>query len=110
MPDVLHPASYAVDHLLSCVQAKFVDAILRLRTRVMQSSDGLLNLGILRMRNTILRLDKFSDCAEHIHLSYTPFPIRESVDSLCSDGADVQYMQYLSKSRITSPQTRQKLI
>ena len=32
--------------------------------------------------------------------------IRESVDSLCRDGADAQYMQYLSKSRITSPQTR----
>ena len=32
--------------------------------------------------------------------------IRESVDSLCRDGADVQYMQYLSKSCITSPQTR----
>ena len=31
--------------------------------------------------------------------------IRESVDSLCRDGADAQYMQYLSKSRITSPQT-----
>ena len=31
--------------------------------------------------------------------------IRESVDSLCRDGADVQYMQYLNKSRITSPQT-----
>ena len=30
--------------------------------------------------------------------------IRESVDSLCRDGADAQYMQYLSKSRITSPQ------
>ena len=26
--------------------------------------------------------------------------IRELVDSLCRDGADVQYMQYLSKSRI----------
>ena len=36
--------------------------------------------------------------------------IRESVDSLCRDGADTQYMQYLSKSRITSPQTRKKLI
>ena len=36
--------------------------------------------------------------------------IRESVDSLCRDGADAQYMQYLSKSRITSPQTRKKLI
>ena len=31
--------------------------------------------------------------------------IRESVDSLCRDGTDMQYMQYLSKSRITSPQT-----
>ena len=30
--------------------------------------------------------------------------IRESVDSLCRDGADAQYMQYLSKCRITSPQ------
>ena len=28
--------------------------------------------------------------------------IRESVDSLCRDGADAQYMQYLSKSCITS--------
>jgi len=28
----------------------------------------------------------------------------ESVNSLCRDGADAQYMQYLSKSRITSPQ------
>ena len=38
----------------------------------------------------------------------TPEPlayIRESVDSLCRDGADAQYMHYLSKSRITSPQT-----
>ena len=38
------------------------------------------------------------------------YTIRESVDSLCRDGADAQYMQYLSKSRITSPQTRKKLI
>ena len=30
--------------------------------------------------------------------------IRESVDSLCRDGADMQYMQYLRKSHITSPQ------
>ena len=30
--------------------------------------------------------------------------IRESVDSLCRDGADVQYMQHLSKSHITSQQ------
>ena len=32
--------------------------------------------------------------------SYTVV-IRESADSLCRDGADAQYMQYLSKSRIT---------
>ena len=38
------------------------------------------------------------------------FNIRESVDSLCREGPDMQYMQYLSKSRIASPQTRQKLI
>ena len=30
---------------------------------------------------------------------------RELVDSLCRDG-DAQYMQYLSKNHITSPQTR----
>ena len=30
--------------------------------------------------------------------------IRESVDSLRRDGPDAQYMQYLSKSRITSTQ------
>ena len=36
--------------------------------------------------------------------------IRESVDSLCRDGADAQYMQYLRKSRIISPQIRKKLI
>ena len=36
--------------------------------------------------------------------------ITESVDSPCRDGADAQYMQYLSKSRITSPQTCKKLI
>ena len=36
---------------------------------------------------------------------YTCTCIRELVDSLCRDGADAQYMQYLSKSRITSPQT-----
>ena len=39
-----------------------------------------------------------------------PWSIRESVDSLCRDGADAQYMQYLSKSRLTSPQTRKKFI
>ena len=50
---------------------------------------------------------------------YKPYPswgvlmlalIRESVDSLCRDGADAQYMQYLSKSGITSSQTCLRLI
>ena len=31
-------------------------------------------------------------------------PIRELVDSLCRDGMDAQYIQYLSKSCITSTQ------
>ena len=39
------------------------------------------------------------------------YGIRESVDSLCRDIApNVQYVQYLSKSRITSPQTHERLI
>ena len=42
-------------------------------------------------------------CQPSVELVYN---IRESVDSLCRDGADAQYMQYLSKSRITSPQLR----
>ena len=36
--------------------------------------------------------------------------VRESVDSLCRDGADAQHMQYLRKSRITSPQIHSKFI
>ena len=32
--------------------------------------------------------------------------MRELVDSLCREGAGVQYVQYLSKSRKTSPQIR----
>ena len=42
-------------------------AILRLRTHVMQSRDCLCNLRIPRMCNTISRLRKFPDCAEHLH-------------------------------------------
>ena len=49
-------------------------------------------------------------CYYQFHASKRSCLIRESVDSLCRDGADAQYMQYLSKSRITSPQTRKKLI
>ena len=65
----LHSRSLTVGR--TCVQAKFVDcahAISRLHTCVTQSLDCLRNLGILRMRNTISRLRKFSDCAEHIHV------------------------------------------
>ena len=41
----------------------------------------------------------------HTHVSiFSTKDIRESVDSLCRDGTDAQYMQYLSKYRITSPQ------
>ena len=36
-------------------------------TRVKQSPDCLLNLGILRMRKTISRLHNFSDCTKQIH-------------------------------------------
>ena len=44
---------------------------------------------------------------EQVHVQFKKIiRIRESVDSLCRDGADVQYMQYLSKSRIPSPQIR----
>ena len=47
--------------------------------------------------------------AAALHLGDMQYLIRESVNSLCRDGADAQYMrQYLSKSRITSPQIRKK--
>ena len=36
--------------------------------------------------------------------------LSESVDSLCRDGADTHYLQYLRKSHITLPQIRYKLI
>ena len=50
--------------------AHLVYAISRLRTRVTQSRDCLRNLRISRMRNTILRLREFPDCAEHIHTQW----------------------------------------
>ena len=52
-------------------------------------------------------VDDFLLLGEHLWLGspVQTFLIRESVDSLCRDGADAQqYMQYLSKSRITSAQ------
>ena len=39
-------------------------------------------------------------CHHTYHTHGMCINIRESVESLCRDGADVQYMQYLSKSRI----------
>ena len=40
------------------------------------------------------------------YYSIKPWPMTYgiSVDSLCRNGANAQYMQYLRKSRITSPQ------
>ena len=38
------------------------------------------------------------------HPQFVSLLIRESVNSLCRDGADAQYMQYLGKCHITSPQ------
>ena len=63
----------------------------------------------------ILTAINVSSKSDNIFTTVTMFKtltvdIRESVDPLCRDGADAQYMQYLSKSHITSPQTRKKLI
>ena len=44
----------------------------------------------------------------YIHI-VTILYIRKSVDSLYRDGADAQYIQYLSKSHETQPQMRFKL-
>ena len=44
-------------------------------------------------------------CGASVRELYGALSCREPVDSLCRDGADAQYMQYLSKSRITSPCT-----
>ena len=60
--------------------------------------------GGLSDRIAIVRL---ADCVllvVGVTMDNTMDNIRESVDSLCRDGADAQYMQYLRKSRITSPQ------
>ena len=52
---------------------KFVDCACKLRNLQIehvwftQSQDWLRNLRILKMRNAISRLRKFSDCAEHIY-------------------------------------------
>ena len=91
----LHSRSLAVKHT-----AKFVDctcdletahtcyAISRLRTCVMQSPDCLLNLGILRMRNAISRLRKFSDCTEQIHwVHITNPPPKGMTQTLCFTAA-----------------------
>ena len=59
---------------------------------------------ILQMNSNLLLLH--AESTDEISACKPATNIRESVDSLCRDGADAQYMQYLSKSRITSPQTR----
>ena len=64
-PDCAH-----VSHNLEI--AHMCHSILRLCTSVTQSRDCLRKLGILRMRNAISRLRKFSDCAEHKHSMYEP--------------------------------------
>ena len=57
-----------------------------------------------------INFDIAPGCMINTNSQSIPTGIRESVDSLCRDGANAQYMQYLSKSRITSPQTRKKFI
>ena len=60
----------------------------RLRTIVAQSRDRatiVRNLGILRMRNAISRLHKFSDCAEHIHVGW--LVATHSAEAVCSVAA-----------------------
>ena len=54
--------------------------------------------GKCTMPLTNINSDWMSNASSGLCIIYV---IRESVDSLCRDGADAQYMQYLSKSRIT---------
>ena len=57
---------------------------------------------IAQITNTAADFPAYSEQYRCIYICI----IRESVDSLCRDGANAQYMQYLSKCRITSPQIR----
>ena len=65
---VFHPASYKLHSRRSVsgglAKWKFVDCPCKLRN--LEIAHVLRNLRILRMRNAISRLRKFSDCAEHI--------------------------------------------
>ena len=57
-------------------------------------------------RNTQIVIAGDQNQASFVHYTAYICIIRESVDSLCRDGADAQYMQYLRKSRIISLQIR----
>ena len=52
----------------------------------------------------IMQLSDYLHCQSQFWWCTENIYIRELADSLCRDGADTQYMQYLSKSHITSPQ------
>ena len=75
-----------------------------------ESTELLLKLFVPLKVSTVLLYVKIAppESTELLLKLFVPLKvlIRESVDSLCRDGADAQYMQYLSKSRTTSPQTR----
>ena len=75
--------------------AKFVGHIFALQQIIMEHNFS-------SLKHNCIYIYKKMCSRSRIDLSF----IRESVDSLCRDGADAQYMQYLSKSLIISPQTR----
>ena len=72
MKDIFHPVCTGkIRRLCTCdaiSRFRTRDAIFRLRTCVMRSSDCQLNLGILRIHNAISRLCKFLDCVERMYL------------------------------------------
>ena len=63
--------------------------------------------GKYTMPLTNINSDRMSNASSGLRIILA---IRESIDFLRRDSANAQYMQYLSNSRITSPQTRKKLI
>ena len=62
----ISPIACTVETPRSTLAVGRTGKVCRLHTCVTQSRDCLLNLGILRMRNAISILCKFSDCAEHM--------------------------------------------
>ena len=75
-----------VVYAISRLRKHVVYAISRLHTRVTQSWDCLRNLGILWMCNTISRLHKFPDCAEHTRDTLSTCNSKMSVDYTSKDG------------------------